>query len=111
MIHVSNDPIPAHKLGQFHEVLCACGGRYRGNPRDCTKQEGVYRVDYSYDPTTGFDERWRRCIEDVREVRKDQWWRRMLRRLANNAVCGPKPSAGLGTQDGLVGETIQEDNK
>ena len=32
-------------------------------------------------------------------------------RKANNAVCGPKPSAGLGTQDGLVGETIQEDNK
>ena len=29
----------------------------------------------------------------------------------NNAVCGPKPSAGLGTQDGLVGETIKEDNK
>lgn len=27
---------------------------------------------------------------------------------ANTAVCGPKPSAGLGTQDGLVGGTIGE---
>ena len=107
MIHVSNDPIPANKLGQFHEVLCACGGRYRGNPRDCTKHEGVYRVDYSYDPTTGFDARLRRCIEDVREVRRDQWWRRLLRRLANPSHHDGAASAP--SVDGVVGSLNQED--
>lgn len=81
MIRVFNDPIPVRKMLQFHEILCACGGRYLGTPRDCVKHEGCYRADYSYDPTTGFDARWRRCVEDVREVRKDQWWRKLLRRV------------------------------
>jgi hypothetical protein len=43
-MHVSNDPIPKHKMRQFHEILCATGGRYTSNPRDCGD---VMRVDYA----------------------------------------------------------------
>lgn len=81
MIRVYNEGVPAGKMGQFHEILCACGGRYRGNPRDCAKSEGCYRVDYSYDPASGFGEKWGRCLTDYREVRKDQAHRRLFRRL------------------------------
>ena len=42
-MHVSNDPIPKNRMRQFHEILCATGGRYTNNPRDCGD---VMRVDY-----------------------------------------------------------------
>lgn len=43
-MHVSNEPIPKNKMRQFHEILCATGGRYTSNPRDFGD---MMRVDYT----------------------------------------------------------------
>lgn len=81
-MHVSNDPIPKNRMRQFHEILCATGGRYTSNPRDCGD---VMRVDYAPGDYRAQNEAWRQVTTDVKEVRKDQWWRRMLRRMFSNA--------------------------
>ena len=80
-MHVSNDPIPKHKMRQFHEILCATGGRYTSNPRDCGD---VMRVDYAPGDYKAQNEAWRRANTEIKEVRKDQWWRRVLRRMVSN---------------------------
>jgi len=80
-MHVSNDPIPKNRMRQFHEILCATGGRYTSNPRDCGD---VFRCDYVPGDHLAQTLAWRLITEDVREVRKDQWWRRMLRRVFSN---------------------------
>lgn len=77
-MEVTNQPIPSHKLVQFGEILRATGGRYTSNPRFCG--EGVVRVSYIPGNFRAQSEAWRRCLEDVVEIRKDQWWRRALRR-------------------------------
>jgi hypothetical protein len=81
-MHVSNDPIPKNRMRQFHEILCATGGRYTSNPRDCGD---VMRVDYAPGDYRAQNEAWRRVTAGVTEVRKDQWWRRVLRRMFSNA--------------------------
>lgn len=73
-----NAPIPRNKMGQFHEILLATGGYYLNNPRDQI-WEGFFRVDYV--PGEETEKRFQRCCQDVKEVRKDQWWRVFLRRL------------------------------
>ena len=78
---VFNDHIPKNRMRQFHEILCATGGRYIGNPRDCGD---VVRIDYAPGDYKAQSEAWRRITADVAEVRKDQWWRRMLRRVFSN---------------------------
>lgn len=94
---IHNEPIPLHKLTDFHAILKACGGRYLSNPVESPDQWGHYRVSYEYEDAQACNEhqrRWRRVTKDVREVRKDQWWRiasRRLRRIlglswANNPV-------------------------
>ena len=70
------------RMRQFHEILCATGGRYIRNPRDCGD---VIRCDYVTGDHLAQTLAWRRITEDVREIRKDQWWRRMLRRMFSNA--------------------------
>lgn len=78
-----NEPIPDGKLTDFHEILCACGGRYLRNPIEAPDQWGRYRVDYAYADTEKANEhqrRWRRVTEDVSEVHRNQWWRVLLRK-------------------------------
>lgn len=81
-MRVFNDPIPKNRMRQFHQILCATGGRYTSNPRDCGD---VMRCDYEPGDHLAQALAWRRITEDVREVRKDQWWRRVLRRMFSNA--------------------------
>lgn len=77
-MHVSNEPIPKKKLLQFHEILCATGGYYTSNPRDFGD---VVRVDYVPGDYKAQSEAWARCTKDVIEVHKDQWWRKLYRRV------------------------------
>lgn len=54
--------VPSEKMGQFHEILCATGGRYLRDPLPLWQREA-----------------WARCMTPIREVRRDQWWRVALR--------------------------------
>jgi hypothetical protein len=80
MITIYGEKIPIEKWDQFNEILKATGGRYVGNPCPMTRCVLV-----SYEPGPETQARWARCNEDVKEVRKDQLWRRMLRRLGVKA--------------------------
>lgn len=82
-MHVSNEAIPKHKMRQFHEILCSTGGRYTSNPRD---YGDVVRVDYTPGDYKAQRDAWCRVITDVKEVRKDQLWRRLLRRIVSSAA-------------------------
>ena len=74
--------IPAEKLGQFHEILCATGGRYLRDPFQLWR-----RVEVHYEPGDykSHREAWARCVTPIREVRRDQWWRVALRRCGLRA--------------------------
>lgn len=89
-MRISNEPVPKNRMRQFHEILCATGGRYTSNPRDCGD---VIRVDYEPGDRLAQVAAWNRCTQDVREVRKNQWWRRALRRLVRNSTAWAR--AGL----------------
>jgi len=75
-----NDPIPKHKFKQFHEILCATGGRYLGTPRTVGD---VVKVDYEYGDYEAFYKAWKLCNQDVKEVYSDKGWNKILRRLHN----------------------------
>lgn len=77
-----NDPIPLSKFAQFHNILCASGGRYLRNPY---KQYEVVVVSYELDSTekmVSFQKAWALVTKNMREIRKDQWWRKVIRRLS-----------------------------
>lgn len=69
--------VPQEKMGQFHAILCATGGRYLRNP---LLLYGGVEVHYEPGDYVAQLEAWTRCVTPIREVRRDQWWRRMLRR-------------------------------
>lgn len=69
--------VPAEKLGQFHEILCATGGRYVRNPFRFGAMVEVCFEPGDYDE---MQRRWDRVTVDVKEIRRDQLWRRVLRR-------------------------------
>lgn len=75
-----NEPIPENKMRQFHEILCATGGRYISNP-EYYPNLGEWRVSYTHGDYAAMNNAWRMVNQDVKEVRKDQRWRRMLRRV------------------------------
>lgn len=75
---IRNSQIPRDKFQQWHEILCATGGRYISNPRDCGY---VIRVDYIPGDHQSEVEAFERCRTQIREVRRDQLWRRILRRI------------------------------
>jgi hypothetical protein len=77
-IQITNHPIPKNKMRQFHEILCTTGGRYIRNPRDCGD---VIRCDYIPGDYTEQQIAWNLIANDIREIRKDQWWRMLLRRI------------------------------
>lgn len=76
---IFNDPIPKSKMNQFHEILCATGGRYISNPRDCGE---VYRCDYMPGDEIKQRELWKLATLDIIEVRKDSSFMCILRRIA-----------------------------
>lgn len=77
-IEVTGDPIPINRIRQFTEILGATGGRYLRNP---IKYGEVYRVDYVPGDYNLQNKRWNRVNTDIKEVRKDQVWRTIIRRL------------------------------
>lgn len=83
MITVSNQSIPLEKLGQFHEILCATGGRYLSNP-----VIGVTHARVSYTPGDyqAMNRAWRRCNTPIVEKNKNQWWRIAGRRVTELAT-------------------------
>lgn len=78
VMQVFNESVPKAKYSQFHDILCATGGRYLANPLDCGD---TVRVSYEPGDYRAQAEAWNRCTQPVLEVRKDQAWRRWLRRL------------------------------
>ena len=74
--------IPIEKIHQFHEILCATGGRHLSSPFIVGK-----RVFVHYEPGDyiAHDEAWARSVTPIREVRRDQWWRIALRRIGFRA--------------------------
>jgi len=78
-VWVTGWTIPAAKLKQFNEILHATGGTHVHTPtRD---RDGKYvTVSIRYGDYTEMNRRWALVTEDVKEVRKDQWWRRWPRR-------------------------------
>jgi hypothetical protein len=77
-IRISNEPIPKNRMRQFHEILCATGGRYTSNPRDCGD---VFRCDYVPGDYKAQSDAWLLITKTVNESRKDQLWRRLLRSI------------------------------
>lgn len=84
MTKVYNEPVPLRKWQQFHEILCATGGRYLGTPTACGDE---VRVSYEPGDYRAMQEAWLRCMTPVREARRDQWWRRLWRRMTYNCGC------------------------
>ena len=85
-----SESVPRQKMDQFHGILKACGGRYLHNPIEIGD---VFCVSYEYEDVRNSNEhgkRWRRATEDVREVRKDQWWRKLARRFRLGFILKPK---------------------
>jgi len=85
-MHVSNDPIPKAMMRQFHEILCATGGRYTSNPRDCG---GVMRVDYVPGDYNAQSAAWQKATREAEEACGGQAWKRVLcgvwRKLKNRS--------------------------
>lgn len=81
-VTVTGQRVPASKFQQFHDILCATGGRYLGSP---TQIGDVVLASYQTDDYVGMNEAWNRCTRAIREVRKDQTWRVVLRRLGFKA--------------------------
>lgn len=76
-----SDKIPLRKFDQFHDILKSCGGRYINNPFIINKFVFVY---YEYQDVHNINKHntyWCRVTEDVSEIRKDQWWRKLVRRF------------------------------
>ena len=76
--HTVNEMIPAGKMGRFHEILVATGGRYLHNPLLIGQS---YMVDYAPGDYVQQSRLWEQAIKPITEVRRDQWWRKLLRRV------------------------------
>ena len=76
------DYIPKNRMQQFHEILCSTGGRYLCNPFQIGD-----RVEVRYDPGDyeAQCEAWKRITTPIRETYKNQWWRKLLRRIGFRA--------------------------
>lgn len=64
--------IPAEKLCQFHEILCATGGRYLRSPLLLGQRVKVHYEPGDYKAQC---KAWRRCLTPIRETRRDKWRR------------------------------------
>ncbi|MBD3353630.1 MAG: hypothetical protein GF364_19255 [Candidatus Lokiarchaeota archaeon] len=80
MITIRNMPIPRRKINQFHEILCACGGYYLGNPIEWPDE---YRVDFNPGDYRRFHKKWSLVTKDIIEIRKDTKFRKFF-----NRICG-----------------------
>lgn len=72
------DKIPSHKYNQFHEILCAHGGRYLSTPT--LIGDNVY-VNYEIEDYTEMCRAWSTCITPIREINLEQRWIRLARKI------------------------------
>lgn len=82
---VHNERVPSARFAAWHRILVATGGRYLSAPRECGDH---LRVDYEPGDYVEQQKRCRDMFTPISELRRDQWWRRMLRRFV------PKSGAG-----------------
>lgn len=74
--------VPINKVSQFHEILCATGGRYLySNLFRFDKHENVYRVDFIEGEHTCL--KFERCLQDVKEKNSTQKYKYIFRRMLN----------------------------
>lgn len=78
---VISEVVPAARMRQFHEILCAHDGRYLGNP---FVWDDKVHVRYAPGDYVAHSRAWQRCTVPIRETRSDQWWRVALRRFGLN---------------------------
>ena len=70
--------VPIEKIKEFHKILCATGGRYLQNPYQVGER---VRVHYETENYAAHNEAWLRVITPIKEVKKDQFWRIVIRRI------------------------------
>lgn len=75
---IITESIPKEKFAQFHEILCKTGGRYLRPPFQRFDSIEVHYAPGDYGTQL---ELWYQCIKKINEVRRDQWWRCLLRRI------------------------------
>ena len=74
-----SDKIPEHKFNQFHSILCATGGRYKG--KVVHTFDGFVKVEFSFnraDQYVDFNDRWARVNLNIVEVKRGifvKFWR------------------------------------
>lgn len=73
--------VPREKFNRFHEILCVTGGRYVSNP---TSSENFVMVCFEPGDMNKLNNLWEQANTHIVEVRKDQWWRKLLRRFGFN---------------------------
>lgn len=72
------EKIPVNRWRQFHEILIATNGRYLSNP---IKIYDMIHLHYEPGDYKAQCEMWNRVTVEIKETRRDQFWRRILRRL------------------------------
>lgn len=75
---IVNWTVPINKFMCFHYTLCQEGGRYLSNP---VILDDVVEVKISIDDFNKIIDALDRYPNDVIEIRRDQWWRKILRRF------------------------------
>jgi hypothetical protein len=79
---IITDYIPKEKFQQFHEILCATGGRYLREPFPLFNKIEVHYEPGDYQAEC---DAWQKCITPIKEVRRDKLWHKILRRCWINA--------------------------
>ena len=72
--------VPDEKFRDFHEILCATGGRYLAPLNQSCGNIWVVYEPGDYEEQCRL---WRRLNTPIKEVRRDQRWRTALRRVLN----------------------------
>lgn len=72
--------VPYKKMTQFHEILVITGGQYLQNPFHFSSSDNVH-VYFQYGDYEKFNELWRMATQNIKEIRSDQWHRKLLNRF------------------------------
>ena len=75
------DKIQSNKYMQFHEILCAHGGRYLSTPT--LIGDKVY-VNYEIEAYSEMNSDWMTCITPIHEVNLEQSWVKLARKIKGN---------------------------
>jgi hypothetical protein len=78
MTTIHNQPIPKEKMKQWHEILCATGGRYLSNPIDCGD---VMRVSYAPGDYVKQSLAWNIVSTPIKEIRSDGLFKTLINRI------------------------------